>query len=213
MTIAIMQATSQKDKNAILFNATKNALKKLGRSDEVVNFGIFKDESENFSYIETAFLVSLLLSSRAVDFVITGCSSGQGMMLALNSLPCVLCGYTPTPTDAYLFGKINGGNAVSLPLGLNFGWAGEINIEATLEKLFDGDFETGYPKEDAERKLRDTKLLKSINSLTKKDAIISYSLYDKKLLRKAFRRKIVIDYILTNGKDEKIIDFIKHFGK
>ena len=26
------------------------------------------------------------------------------------------------PSDAYLFGRINGGNAASVPLGLNFGW-------------------------------------------------------------------------------------------
>lgn len=32
-----------------------------------------------------------------VDFVVTGCSSGQGMMLACNSMPGILCGYTPTP--------------------------------------------------------------------------------------------------------------------
>ena len=33
-----------------------------------------------------------------------------------------------------LFGRINDGNAVSLPLGLNFGWAGEINLQSTIEK-------------------------------------------------------------------------------
>ena len=50
----------------------------------------------------------------------TGCSSGQGMMLACNSLPGVLCGFVQTPQDAFLFGRINGGNAVSLPLAASF---------------------------------------------------------------------------------------------
>ena len=48
------------------------------------------------------------------------------MMLACNSLPNVICGYAENPQDAFLFGRINDGNAVSIPLGLNFGWAGEI---------------------------------------------------------------------------------------
>lgn len=51
-----------------------------------------------------------------------------------------------------LFGRINDGNAVSLPLGLNFGWAGEINLQCTIEKLFADAFGIGYPPEDAERK-------------------------------------------------------------
>lgn len=51
-----------------------------------------------------------------------------------------------------LFGRINDGNAVSLPLGLNFGWAGEINLQCTIEKLFTDAFGIGYPPEDAERK-------------------------------------------------------------
>lgn len=32
--------------------------------------------------------------------MVTGCSSGQGMMLACNSLPGVLCGYVGSPSDA-----------------------------------------------------------------------------------------------------------------
>ena len=56
----------------------------------------------------------------------------------------------------FLFGRINAGNAVSLPLGLGFGWAGELNLRYTLKALFEGPFGTGYPVEHAERKRRDT---------------------------------------------------------
>ena len=59
----------------------------------------------------------MLLANRTVDFIVTGCSSGQGMMLACNSMPGVICRYAPTPKDAYLFAQINNGNAISLPLG------------------------------------------------------------------------------------------------
>ena len=56
---------------------------------EVVNFGVFQEEAVEYTYVETAMLISILLESKAVDFVVTGCSSGQGMMLACNSLPSI----------------------------------------------------------------------------------------------------------------------------
>ena len=128
MRIGVIQASSQKSKNEALYRCTCRAVENNGRQDTVVNFGVFPDQDASFSYIETALNISLLLSSGAVDFIVTGCSSGQGMMLACNSLPGVLCGFVQTPQDAYLFGRINGGNAASLPLGLNYGWLGEINL-------------------------------------------------------------------------------------
>jgi len=60
------------------------------------------EENEKYSYIEISILIGILLASRTVDFVVTGCSSGQGMMLACNSMPDVICGYAPTPNDAYM---------------------------------------------------------------------------------------------------------------
>ena len=156
MRIGVIQASSQSGKNELLYECTCKAAEHNSRNDEVINYGVFRNESASFSYVEAALNISLLLASGTVDFVVTGCSSGQGMMLACNSLPAVLCGYTPTPQDAFLFGRINGGNAVSLPLGLNFGWLGEINLQCTLDKLFEGDFGCGFPPEEAARKKRDT---------------------------------------------------------
>lgn len=118
----------------------------------MLNFGIFEEENEQYSYVEIAILISFLMESGAVDFVVTGCSSGQGMMLACNSLPDLLCGYIENPQDAFLFGRINGGNVASLPLDLNFGWQGELNLQYTLDKLFDGEFGMGYPEHEAEIK-------------------------------------------------------------
>ncbi|MBO4297224.1 MAG: RpiB/LacA/LacB family sugar-phosphate isomerase [Clostridia bacterium] len=202
MRIGVIQATSQKDKNALLYQCTKNAVH--AEADAVVNFGVFPDEDAAVSYVETAVCVSLLLTSGAVDFVVTGCSSGQGMMLACNSLPGVLCGYTPTPQDAFLFGRINGGNAVSLPLGLNFGWSGEINLQCTLDKLFDGPFGTGYPPGDAARKARDTLLLKQINAITKRTMAEAFASYDESLIKKALSRKTVVEYIMANGTNKTV---------
>ncbi len=182
MTIGIIQATSQKDKNALLYSITKEIAETKGH--KVVNFGVFADESENYSYVETAVCASMLLSTKAVDFIVTGCSSGQGMMLALNALPSVMCGYCPTAQDSFLFGRINAGNAVSLPLGLNFGWCGEINLRHTIEALFESDFGTGYPAEDAERKKKDTALVKALYDAKSPD----YSFLPQDLINKARHR-------------------------
>jgi len=207
MKIGVIQASSQKEKNSIIFESVTQTAKTLGH--EVVNFGVFDDSLQQFSYIEIAICVSLLLSSRAVDFIVTGCSSGQGMMLACNSLPGVLCGYVPTPQDAFLFGRINNGNAVSLPLGLNWGWLGEINLQCTLNKLFDGPFGEGYPVDDAERKRHDTKLLKQMNQTVKKTWADIIDGVDKELLKKALSNRIVYDYIMFNSDIEEIKNMMR----
>lgn len=207
MKIGVIQASSQKEKNSIIFESVTKTAKTLGH--EVVNFGVFDDSLQQFSYIEIAICVSLLLSSRAVDFIVTGCSSGQGMMLACNSLPSVLCGYVPTPQDAFLFGRINNGNAVSLPLGLNWGWLGEINLQCTLNKLFDGPFGEGYPVDDAERKRHDTKLLKQMNQTVKKTWADIIDVVDKELLKKALSNRIVYDYIMLNSDIEEIKNMMR----
>ncbi len=193
-----MQATSQRERNSLLYECTSRAAKDA----EVVNFGVFCDENADISYIETAVCACLLLESGAVDFVVTGCSSGQGMMLAMNSLPGVLCGYLPTPSDAFLFGRINGGNAASLPLGLGHGWMGELNMQDTLMRLFDGEFGCGYPPADAERKRADTRWLKAINAATKRPLAEVLPSLDRALVAKAASR--VLDYIREHGRREVV---------
>ena len=199
MRIGVIQASSQKSKNEALYRCTCRAVENNGRQDTVVNFGVFPDQNASFSYIETALNISLLLSSGAVDFIVTGCSSGQGMMLACNSLPGVLCGFVQTPQDAYLFGRINGGNAASLPLGLNYGWLGEINLQCTLDKLFDGAFGCGYPPEEAERKRHDTEALKKVNAITKRTLTETLAQYDQGLVQKALRWESVQEYVRQYG--------------
>lgn len=205
MIIAVIQAGSQAGKNELIYSTVK----KYAPDAEVINFGCTEDEKNKFSYIEISILVGLLLSSKAVDFVVTGCSSGQGMMLACNSMPGVLCGYIPTPQDAYLFAQINDGNAVSLPLGEEYTWAGEENFEKTIEKLFSEPFGQGYPKSEAERKLEDTKLLKRIRNNSQVSMIELLTALEKPLLDKVLRKIDVVEYIIENGKDEEIKSFLK----
>ncbi|WP_422120626.1 hypothetical protein [Lactobacillus gasseri] len=47
-----------------------------------MNFGIYPDSKIQLSYVQVSIAVALLINSRSLDFIVTGCSSGQGMMLA-----------------------------------------------------------------------------------------------------------------------------------
>ena len=205
MKIAVIQASSQSGKNELIVRTVE----KYAADAEVINFGCFGNEEQKYSYIEISILVGLLLSSKAVDLVVTGCSSGQGMMLACNNMPGVLCGYIPTPMDAYLFAQINDGNAVSLPLGEEYTWAGEENLDKTIAKLFSEPFGQGYPKSEAERKLEDTRLLKSIRSSSQIKMTELLKTLEKPLLYKVLSKKDVVEYVLENGRDEELSLLIK----
>lgn len=202
MKIAVIQGSSQKEKNDLIYSLLSKVVESKG--NEVINFGVFKDEEIEYSYVETAMLISILLESKSVDFIVTGCSSGQGMMLACNSLPSICCGYIENVSDAYLFGRINGGNAISIPLGLNFGWAAEINLECILENLFDGEFGVGYPKKDSQRKKKDTELLKAINSITKRNLKDVIPKLDISFMKKVVSRENVYRYVMEYGQDDEL---------
>ncbi|QUA52049.1 RpiB/LacA/LacB family sugar-phosphate isomerase [Aristaeella lactis] len=204
MNIGIIQASSQVGKNKLIFDTVK----KYAAGSEIINFGCTEDEPDRYSYIEISVLAGMLLSSGAVDFIVTGCSSGQGMMLACNSFPGVLCGYAPTPMDAYLFAQINNGNAVSLPLGEEYTWAGYENFDATVAKLFSEPFGQGYPKGEAARKLRDTELLKQIRRSSQRAAVDLLESLDGDFVRSILRKQNVIGYILEHGHGG-IVDWLQ----
>ena len=94
-------------------------------------------------------LAGILINSRAADFIVTGCGTGMGSNLACNSMPGIFCGLIIDPTDAFLFGQINDGNAISMPYAKGFGWAAELNLQDCYRKLFEGERGAGYPKERA----------------------------------------------------------------
>ena len=205
MKIAVIQATSQINKNGLLFDAVK----KYAKESEVINFGCTDSDRDSYSYIEISVLIGLLLASKAVDFVVTGCSSGQGMMLACNNMPGVLCGYAPSPKDAYLFAQINNGNAISLPLGEEYTWSGEDNLDKTIESLFLEPFGQGYPKSESKRKQKDTALLKDIRRKSQVDIVSLLIKMDAEIIHKVLRKNDVIGFILSEGKNKELKDFLR----
>ena len=132
MKIALINENSQAAKNAVIFNALKKVADAHGF--EVVNYGMYSAESPSLTYVQNGILAATLLNSGACDYVITGCGTGEGAMLALNSFPGVICGHVATPLDAYTFAQINDGNAISIPFALGFGWGGDLNLEYIFEK-------------------------------------------------------------------------------
>lgn len=148
MKIALINENSQAGKNSIIYKELLSVAQEKGY--EVDNYGMYSNEDEHqLTYVKIGLLASILLSTKAVDFVVTGCGTGQGAMLACNSFPNVLCGHILNPLDAYLFAQVNNGNAIAMPFAQGFGWGSEINLRYTFEKLFSEEFGNGYPKERA----------------------------------------------------------------
>lgn len=206
MKIGVIQGTTQSGKNDLLYNTTKVVVK--NHNYEVVNFGVGIDEKINYSYTEIAFLIGLLINSKAIDFIITGCSSGQGMNLACNTLPGILSGFIQTPQDAYLFGRINDGNVASFSLGLGFGWLGELNLKYSLEQLFNGEFGIGYPPEVAERKRIETLRVKKFNEISKYSIVEIMKKLEDDFINKILTKKDVVSYIIKNSEERELVNYL-----
>ena len=129
MKIALINENSQAAKNGIIETALKKVVEPMGH--EVVNYGMYAaDDAAQLTYVQCGILAAILLNSGAADYVITGCGTGEGAMLALNSFPGVICGHVEDPVDAYTFAHVNDGNAVAMPFAKGFGWGGELNLES-----------------------------------------------------------------------------------
>ena len=163
MKIALINENSQAAKNAVICSALKTVVEPMGH--EVVNYGMYSAEDEaQLTYVQNGILAAVLLNSGAADFVVTGCGTGEGAMLALNSFPGVICGHIETPLDAYTFSQINAGNAAALPYALGFGWGGDLNLQYIFEKLFAEEPGGGYPKERAVPEQRNKKILDTVRA-------------------------------------------------
>jgi len=146
MKIALIIENSQAAKSDMVHTALSNVASSFGH--EWHHYGMYgEDDPNNMTYVMNGLLTGILLNSGAADFVVTGCGTGMGSMLACNSMPGVFCGLVIDPTDAFLFSQINDGNAISMPYAKGFGWAAELNLEDCYRKLFEQEGGLGYPKE------------------------------------------------------------------
>lgn len=210
MKIALMMENSQAKKNEIVLNALKKVVEPLGH--EVVNYGMFgKDGEESLTYVQLGLMASLVLSTKAADFVITGCGTGEGAMLASNSFPGVLCGYVVEATDAYLFSQVNNGNAIALPFAKGFGWGAEVNLEYIFEKLFSSEFGLGYPRERAVPEQRNKKILDEVKKITYRPLIDILHDIDHDLLKGILKAEGFKNNFFKDTKDEEIKTFLENY--
>lgn len=203
MKIALINENSQAAKNAMIFEVLKKVTEPMGH--EAVNYGMYSPEDLNsLTYVQNGILAAVLLNSGAADYVITGCGTGEGAMLACNSFPGVLCGHIESPLDAYLFSQVNDGNCVALPFAENFGWGGELNLEYIFEKLFSAPGGGGYPKERVVPEQRNKKILDEVKKVTHRDMADILKSLDRDLVKGALSGERFSEYFFADCKCEKI---------
>ena len=208
MRIALINENSQAAKNAVIEAALRKVVAPLGH--EVDNYGMYgKDGEPSLTYVQNGILAAILLNSGAADYVVTGCGTGEGAMLALNSFPGVICGHVVDPSDGYMFAQINDGNAVSMPFAKGFGWGGELNLEYCFEKLFGFGHGQGYPKERVVPEQRNKKILDGVRAATFKPLIECLKSIDQDLLKGAVAGAKFSELFFASCKDEELAAYVK----
>ncbi|MCI9312763.1 MAG: RpiB/LacA/LacB family sugar-phosphate isomerase [Erysipelotrichaceae bacterium] len=208
MKIALINENSQAAKNAQIYEILKEEAAKAGHS--VDNYGMYSAEDDvQLTYVKNGLLACILLSSGAADFVVTGCGTGQGAMLACNSFPNVLCGHITNGLDAYLFGQVNDGNCIAIPFAQGFGWGAEINLRDTFAKLFQEPFGGGYPKERREPEQRNKKILDDVKKITHRPLLEILNQIDQTFLKETISGKQFAELFYPNCKDAQIAAYLK----
>lgn len=208
MKIALINENSQAAKNELICNTLKSVVEPLGH--EVLNFGMYTAEDEaQLTYVQVGLLTAILLNSKAVDLVITGCGTGEGAMLACNAFPGVLCGHVVDPTDAYQFTQVNNGNAIAMPFAKGWGWGCELNLSYVFEKLFVSEWGQGYPRERAVPEQLNKKILDDVKKITHRDMMSILKDIDRDFLKAAVSGEKFSELFFKNCKDDEIAAFIK----
>lgn len=208
MKIALIIENSQAAKSSIVHDALKSVAEPLGH--QVHHYGMYTAEDKaSLTYVMNGLLAGILLNSKAADFVVTGCGTGMGSMLACNSMPGVFCGLIADPTDAFLFGQINDGNAIAMPYAKGFGWAAELNLQDCYRKLFDGERGLGYPKERAQIMAKNRGILKELKAASCKDMLTVLKSVDQELLKSAVAGERFEELFFANAQDTAIADYVR----
>lgn len=208
MRIALINENSQAAKNAVIEKSLRKVVEPMGFT--VDNYGMYTAEDEvQLTYVQIGILAAVLLNSGAADYVITGCGTGEGAMLACNSFPGVICGHVEDALDAYTFAQINDGNAIALPFAKGYGWGGDLNLEYIFEKLFCEESGQGYPRERAVPEQRNKKILDEVKKVTYRDLTDILKEIDRELVRGALAGEHFQEYFFKNCKNEKMAECVK----
>ncbi|MCR5084543.1 MAG: RpiB/LacA/LacB family sugar-phosphate isomerase [Succinivibrionaceae bacterium] len=208
MKIALILENSQADKNQIIFDELVRAAEPHGHT--VLNYGMYSSKDQRcLTYVMNGLLASIVLTTGAADFVVTGCGTGEGATLACNSFPNVQCGHITSPTDAYLFTQVNAGNAIALPYAQGFGWGGELNLRYTFGRLFDAPMGGGYPPERREAEQANKKILDRVKEVTHRPLIEILKSLDHDFVKRTIDDPKFADLFYPNCHNDEIAAFLK----
>ena len=211
MKIALINENSQAAKNELVYNTLKSVVEPMGH--EVCNIGMLGAEDKALTYVQNGILAGILLGEGGVDFVVTGCGTGAGAMLACNSFPKVLCGLVVDPSDAYMFGQINDGNCIAMPFAKGFGWGAELNLKYCFTNLFSGERGMGYPAERREPEQRNKKILDKVKESSYRPLVDILKDIDQELLLGAIDRPTFKDLYFKNAKDSPVKEYLSSILK
>lgn len=212
MKIALINENSQAAKNDLICETLKKVVEPMGHT--VYNYGMYSAEDKHqLTYVQNGILAAVLLNAEAADYVVTGCGTGEGAMLACNSFPGVLCGHIVDPSDAFMFAQINDGNAIALPFAKGFGWGAELNLQYIFEKLFEGESGQGYPKERVIPEQRNKKILDEVKKVTHTDMVSILENLDRELVKGALAGEKFEEYFFENCKSDKLAACVREILK
>ncbi len=208
MKIALLNENSQAGKNAMIETVLRKVVEPMGH--EVVNYGMYTAEDAcQLTYVKVGLLASLLLETGAADYVITGCGTGEGAMLACNSFPGVLCGHICDPSDGYMFAQINDGNCAALPFAKDFGWGAELKLEMIFNQLFGYGHGNGYPKERVVPEQRNKKILDGVKKVTYRPLIDILKDLDRDFVKESVSGEHFFEYFEKDCKNAEILAYLK----
>lgn len=219
MKIALLNEFSQAPKNEIIFQELKSATLPMGHqvynaamekplSDQDVPEAYTK-ENPRLTYLHLGIQAALLLNSGAVDFIITGCGTGQGALMSLNIYPGVVCGYCIEPADAYLFLQINNGNALSLPFAKGFGWGAELNLNTVFTRAFGSPKGMGYPNDRKAAQNRNASLLFTVKEQVAKPLLAALRSLDPQMVSECMIPRF-LDCFYAGCQNDEIREFVDH---
>lgn len=215
MKIAMINEFSQSAKNELVLSVLKEVVEPMGH--KVYNTGMNTAEAQlqlgepgYLTYLNIGVQAALLLNSGAVDFVVTGCGTGQGALMACNMMPGVVCGYCIEPSDAYLFLQINNGNALSIPYAKGFGWGADVNLKNIFNIAFGSPKGMGYPNEPGrkESQNRNAAKLVEVKAAVAKPLVEALSAMDQDIVKKSLTPRF-LECFFEGCKDEELRKFVE----
>lgn len=202
MKIGLIIETSQVFRMPVIEEELRKAAEKYGH--KVFNY------TNNTTYAKNGLLGAVLLNAGAVDFVVTGCGTGVGAIVAANSFAGVQCGFVADPCDAQMVRELNLSNAVSMPFSKDFGNEGILNLRFCFDKLFCPMelpmYITPETRQGCEEMKQEMDDLKAICQTPVKDVIRAL---DQAYVKEALDSEVFRTCFYENCKDPELADLIR----